>query len=78
MCDQNCVVQSADKQTDRNTDRQTHAWTDKKGKTEGPKLLSNDIFYFRTVIQQKSKRYSIQAQLRAEADRLWCLRSTDV
>ena len=33
------------------TDRQTaHAWTDKKVKTEVPKILSNDIFNFKTVI----------------------------
>ena len=32
------------------TDRQTQAQTDKKVKTEGPRILSNDIFYFRTVI----------------------------
>ena len=42
-CDQNCGVQPAD--------RQTHVTrTDKSLKTEGPKILSNDIFYFRTVI----------------------------
>ena len=47
MCDQNCGVQPAD----RNTDTHTHTWTDKRVKTEGPKILSNDImFYFRTVI----------------------------
>ena len=34
-------------QTHRHT---PHALTDKKVKTEGPKILSNDIFYFRTVI----------------------------
>ena len=32
------------------TDRHTDTWTDKSLKTEGPKILSNDIFYFRTVI----------------------------
>ena len=36
--------------TDRQTDRQTHTRTDKSLITEGPKILSNDIFYFRTVI----------------------------
>ena len=43
---QNCGVQLADWQTDR----QTHTGTDKSLKTEGPKILSNGIFYFRTVI----------------------------
>ena len=44
LCDQNCGVQPADRHT-------THATrTDKSLKTEGPKILSNDIFYFRTVI----------------------------
>ena len=46
MCDQNCGVQPADRQTDTHT----HTGTDKSLKTEGPKILSNDIFYFRTVI----------------------------
>ena len=32
------------------TDTHTHTRTDKSLKTEGPKILSNDIFYFRTVI----------------------------
>ena len=37
--------------TDRQTDRQTHGtWTDKRLKTEGPKILSNYMFYFKTVI----------------------------
>ena len=36
--------------TDRHTDtRQTDTGIDKSLKTEGPKILSNDIFYFRTV-----------------------------
>ena len=34
-------------QTDRQIDTQS---TDKKIKTERPKTLSNDIFYFKTVI----------------------------
>ena len=46
LCDQNCGVQPAE----RHTDRQTDTWTDKSLKTEGPKILLNDIFYFRTVI----------------------------
>ena len=28
----------------------TDTRTDKKVKTEGPKILSNDIFYFKTVV----------------------------
>ena len=32
------------------TDRHTHGQTYRKVKTEGPKILSNDIFYFKTVI----------------------------
>ena len=33
------------------TDTQKHATrADKKVKTEGPKILSNDIFYFKTVM----------------------------
>ena len=50
LCDQNCGVQRADRQTHRHTDRDTDTWTDKSLKTEGPKILSNDIFHFRTVI----------------------------
>ena len=50
LCDQNCGVQPADRQTHRQTHRHTGTWTDKSLKTEGPKILSNDIFYFRTVI----------------------------
>ena len=50
LCDQNCGVQPANRQTHRQTDRHTDTWTDKSLKTEGPKILSNDIFYFRTVI----------------------------
>ena len=49
-CDQNCGLQPADRQTDGQTDTHTDTWTDKSLKTEGPKILSNDIFYFRTVI----------------------------
>ena len=36
--------------TDRQTDRQTEARTDKKVKTGGPMILSNDIFNFKTVM----------------------------
>ena len=43
LCDQNCGLQSAD----RHTDRHTHGQTEK---TEGPMILSNNIFYFKTVI----------------------------
>ena len=32
------------------TDTHTHTRTDKSLKTEGPMILSNDIFYFGTVI----------------------------
>ena len=39
-----------DTHTDRQTDRHTYTGTDKSLKTEGPKIMSNDIFYFRTVI----------------------------
>ena len=46
LCDQNCGVEPADRQTQRHTD----TGTDKGLKTEGPKILSNDIFYFRTMI----------------------------
>ena len=42
LCDQNCGVQNADRQTDGQTGR--------KIKTEGPKILSNYIFYFKTVM----------------------------
>ena len=43
LCDQNCGVQPAD--------RQTHVTrTDKSLKTEGPKILLNYIFSFKTVI----------------------------
>ena len=42
LCDQSCSVQPAD--------RQTHTWTEKSYKTEGPMILSIDIFYFKTVI----------------------------
>ena len=44
LCDQNCGVQSLDRHT-------SHVRrTDKSLKTEGPKILSKDILYFRTVI----------------------------
>ena len=35
LCDQNCCMQSVNRQTNTHTDR--------KVKTEGPKILSNDI-----------------------------------
>ena len=44
LCDQSCGVQPGDRQTAHVT------WTDKSLKTEGPKILSNHIFYFKTVI----------------------------
>ena len=31
------------------TDRRTDIQTDRKVKTEGPKILSDDIFYFKTI-----------------------------
>ena len=48
---QGCVIKTV--AYSLRTDRQTHVTrqTDKqKFKTEGPNILSNDIFYFRTVI----------------------------
>ena len=51
-----CVIKTVavrlrtDGHTDTQTHRQTDTGTDKSLKTEGPKILSNDIFYFRTVI----------------------------
>ena len=50
LCDQNCGVQPADRQTHRQTDGHTDTWTDKSLKTEGPMILSNDTFFFKTVI----------------------------
>ena len=50
LYDQNCSLQSPDRQTESQTERQTHTWTDKSLKTEGPKILSNYIFYFKNVI----------------------------
>ena len=49
---QGCVIKTVaySLRTDRHTDRHTDTWTDKSLKTEGPKILSNDIFYFRTMI----------------------------
>ena len=53
---QGCVIKTVaySVRTDTHTDTQKHihtdTWTDKSLKTEGPKILSNDIFYFRTVI----------------------------
>ena len=43
LCDQSCGVQPADRQTDGRR-------TEKSLKTEGPKILSNYIFNFKTVI----------------------------
>ena len=45
LCDQNCGVQRAYTHTQRHTETQT----DRIVKTEGPKILSKDIFYFKTV-----------------------------
>ena len=49
---QGCVIKTVAVRlrTDGHTDTQTDTGTDKSLKTEGPKILSNDIFYFKTVI----------------------------
>ena len=51
---QGCVIKTVaySLRTDRQTHTHTHTdtGTDKSLKTEGPKILSNDIFYFRTMI----------------------------
>ena len=44
---QDCVIKTV--AYSLRTDRHTGTGTDKSLKTEGPKILSNDIFYFRTV-----------------------------
>ena len=54
MCDQNCGVQSGH--------RQTHEQTDRKVKTEGPKILSNDIFYLNVIIGVPTSDLYICAQ----------------
>ena len=47
---QGCVIKTVAVRlrTDGHTDTQTDTGTDKSLKTEGPKILSNDIFYFKT------------------------------
>ena len=50
LCDQNCGVQNVNMQKHKHTDTQTDGLTDRKVKTERPKILSNDIFYCKTVI----------------------------
>ena len=49
---QGCVIKTVaySLRTGRQTDTHTDTGTDKSLKTEGPKILSNDIFYFMTVI----------------------------
>ena len=49
---QGCVIKTVaySLRRDRHTKRHTDTGTDESLKTEGPKILSNDIFYFRTVI----------------------------
>ena len=49
---QGCVIKTVaySLRTDRHTYTQTDTWTDKSLKTEGPKFMSNDIFYIRTMI----------------------------
>ena len=53
MDQQVCVIKTVAYRanTDTQTDRQTHRHMDRqKFKTEGPMILSIDIFYFKTVI----------------------------
>ena len=50
LCDQNCGLQSEHRHTHRHTHRHSDTCTDKSLKTEGPMILSNDIFFFKTVI----------------------------
>ena len=59
LSDQNCGVQPVDNQTDRHTD----TGTDKSLKTEGPKILSNDIFYFRTDHWRSNIHFRYNKQL---------------
>ena len=47
MCDQNCGIQSVNRQTDKQTDNQIDR---QKSTTRGRKILLNDFFYFQTVI----------------------------
>ena len=44
-----CVIKTVTYRanTDTHTDRHTDTWTDKNLKTEGPMILSNDIFTLR-------------------------------
>ena len=48
VCDENCGVQSLDRRTE----------TDRNVKTEGPKILSNDIFYLNTDHWRPNKEVS--------------------
>ena len=48
VCDQNCGAQRADRQTHRQTHAQLDRNTDRQVKIEGPKILSNDFFFFKT------------------------------
>ena len=72
---QGCVIKTVAVRL--RTDGRTDGRTDKSLKTEGPMILSIDIFYFKTVIiggpKNKKKK---QAQLRAVVDRLDRLNST--
>ena len=47
---QDCVIKTVAFSLLTDTHRHTDTGTDKSLKTEGPKILSNDIFYFRTMI----------------------------
>ena len=45
-----CVIKTVMYRARTDTDTQTDRLTDREVKTEGPKILSNDIFYLQTVI----------------------------
>ena len=63
-----CVIKTVayslrtDKHTDRQRDTHTDTWTDKSLKTEGPKILSNDIFYLNVIIGVPTSDLDIRAQ----------------
>ena len=46
---QDCVIKTVAVRLRTDTQTDTHTGTDKSLKTEGPKTLSNNIFYFRNV-----------------------------
>ena len=45
-----CVIKAVAYSLRTETQTHTQTWTDKVLKTEGPMILSIDIFYFKTVI----------------------------